>query len=1180
MALSTTPNFPTSLDSFVNPGQTTKKNATGYEHHLLHQLVGNAVELLEAKVGVTDSAVTTSLDYLVTNSSAMSPGHMHAEADLDIYDTPGNAEVLSWNATQGKMEWIAGASGLYVSSNDTTSGFLNGKLLAGEGLDLTEGSDGGDETLTVSGEDATTSNKGIASFVTADFGVSSGAVSLKDTVVKTVASDSGSATPSTHGFTIAGGEGIDTTGATATITIAGENATTSNKGIASFSSSHFSVTSGVVSLVASGVDDTHIDWGTGAAQVSAVDLPIADSGSHYTGTEVETALQEIGAAADAHSMNGFESRSDSTLAWVNATRTLTLASSGTTYYWIEGLRYSFATGSDETIIISDATGLHLIYIDSTPALQEIVNPSEAQTDDAIQNKCLVAMIYYNTTVSYDTGYVVADERHNTVMSPETHHWIHDNMGAKYKEGFAISAYTLDTATDAAVSYDLSDGEFYDEDLEHDIDDGSAATQYEQVLQGDAELPVLMKLADGSWVEQAASTLPYVVDGSKDLQYMDTDNSWTQTTLGNNKFMLMWVVATNDWQYPIKAIQGSQEYNNHQDALDGSGTEIIDWSTLPSAEFVVLYQLIMKQASGTNVNGKIIEVIDFRFSDITGSSATTQSHGSLSDLSNDDHAQYMLVDGTRGVSSATPTLIFKDTSCTDTDINATVLVAATTTTTNAEDIDVSLQQQVDGSLTTFLTSDADGSLTIGQASQAVAFNSSAVTGISSLTATTITDGTASLNSGAWTGIASAAITTTGQLTFRDAAVAIASDNDGDLDLDADVSIDFQIGTTEQITLTDGAITPTTDNDIDLGSAGNEFKDLFIDGTATVDALVADTADINGGTLSTITIDGNWTAAGQTCADLGTVSAATSITSTTITDGVASLNSGAWSAITTLATTDNISIGGSNKELRFYEGVNYVGFEAPALGGNQIWILPTADSTGVQYLQSDGGGNLSWTTPAGAGDVSKVGTPVDNQVGVWTGDGTLEGDTGLTWSGTQLNIETGNTLDVVDVGGFEIGGTAVASTAAELNITDGGDTTEKVLSTQSKARAYLASAQDVGTGAATKLLISTESYDVGNDFASNKFVTAVAGYHLILGLARLGEVIGDGKYIETRLYVDGAEIVRSRAYSPSASGVPISIASDVSYVASSKDIELYCQHDHGANREMAATTTFMAVNLLSV
>ena len=35
-----------------------------------------------------------------------------------------------------------------VSANDTTPGFLNGKLVAGTNISLTEGSDGGDETLT------------------------------------------------------------------------------------------------------------------------------------------------------------------------------------------------------------------------------------------------------------------------------------------------------------------------------------------------------------------------------------------------------------------------------------------------------------------------------------------------------------------------------------------------------------------------------------------------------------------------------------------------------------------------------------------------------------------------------------------------------------------------------------------------------------------------------------------------------------------------------------------------------------------------------------------------------------------------------------------------------------------------------------------------------------------------
>lgn len=44
---------------------------------------------------------------------------------------------------------------------------------------------------------------------------------------------------------------------------------------------------------ADGINDTHIDFGTGVNQVSAVDLPIADTNGNYTATEVEGALAEI-----------------------------------------------------------------------------------------------------------------------------------------------------------------------------------------------------------------------------------------------------------------------------------------------------------------------------------------------------------------------------------------------------------------------------------------------------------------------------------------------------------------------------------------------------------------------------------------------------------------------------------------------------------------------------------------------------------------------------------------------------------------------------------------------------------------------------------------------------------------------------------------------------------------------
>jgi len=85
-------------------------------------------------------------------------------------------------------------------------------------------------------------------------------------------------------------------------------------------------------------------------------------------------------------------------------------------------------------------------------------------------------------------------------------------------------------------------------------------------------------------------------------------------------------------------------------------------------------------------------------------------------------------------------------------------------------------------------------------------------------------------------------------------------DGYLDFEATTGLRFRINTAEQVNLTDGIFAPTTDNDIDLGSTTKEFKDLWIDGTANIDSLVADTADINGGTMDGVQVGGT-TATGE-------------------------------------------------------------------------------------------------------------------------------------------------------------------------------------------------------------------------------------------------------------------------------------------------------------------------------
>jgi len=66
-------------------------------------------------------------------------------------------------------------------------------------------------------------------------------------------------------------------------------------------------------------------------------------------------------------------------------------------------------------------------------------------------------------------------------------------------------------------------------------------------------------------------------------------------------------------------------------------------------------------------------------------------------------------------------------------------------------------------------------------------------------------------------------------------------------------------------------------------------------------------------------------------------------------------------------------GQTGEIRFLElaggGTNYVGFKASdALAGNVIWTLPIADSTGTQYLVSDGSSVLSWAAGIGGDSAS--------------------------------------------------------------------------------------------------------------------------------------------------------------------------------------------------------------------
>jgi len=215
-------------------------------------------------------------------------------------------------------------------------------------------------------------------------------------------------------------------------------------------------------------------------------------------------------------------------------------------------------------------------------------------------------------------------------------------------------------------------------------------------------------------------------------------------------------------------------------------------------------------------------------------------------------------------------------------------------------------------------------------------------------------------------ASADVSVGGNLTVTGNATINGNLTFGDADTDT-VSFGAEI---------DSSIIPDDDDTFDLGSSTKQWRNLFIDGTANIDSLVADTADVNGGTIDGAVIGGN-TAAAITAT---TINASGTITGDVTGDltgdvtGNASGNAGTATTLANARTIGGVSFNGS-------ANINLPGVNA---AGNQDTTGNAASATSLETARSIGlGGDLSGSANFnGTADITISATIASNSVALGT------------------------------------------------------------------------------------------------------------------------------------------------------------------------------------------------------
>jgi len=266
-----TGNFISNLNS-ANP--LSSDNVSEGDDHL--RLLKNVLKKT-FPAGTNDSGPEQAVQVIIAKSSAPTISGSAAQSTGLIWlDTTNNVLKIR---NQANDAWIT----LAVNPEVNNSVDINAGTIDGATIGATSASTGKFSTLNVAGDGATVTGikdeDDMSSNSDVKLATQQSIKAYVDSQVTAqdldVVSDSGSIDVDldSESLTVAGGEGIDTSATGTTLTIAAEEATSSNKGVASFSTDNFTVSSGAVTIKDQGVANAEL------ANMAANTVKVRDANS-------------------------------------------------------------------------------------------------------------------------------------------------------------------------------------------------------------------------------------------------------------------------------------------------------------------------------------------------------------------------------------------------------------------------------------------------------------------------------------------------------------------------------------------------------------------------------------------------------------------------------------------------------------------------------------------------------------------------------------------------------------------------------------------------------------------------------------------------------------------------------------------------------------------------------------